>query len=251
MPTNADLCVDYLVGVDMAKPGADRTVTNAILFEDYLVGQLSDSFLADLIREKGYYWDKKTGQYISRWTGKPVKETTVRRAVEKFNSKFIGENIDAITERFIAGQMDLQTWQVRIAKELKTGHTINAAVGRGGRSAMTFSDWGKVGRRLRDQYNYLNGFARAIKSGRLTPGQIRHRAGMYAKSVRSSYFGGLTAAKKVAGYAFEKRITTSEKPCGQCSAWESRGWLPIGTVPEPGTDCDGLTQCLCYKDFKK
>ena len=115
---------------------------------------------------------------------------------------------------------------------------------------MTFSDWGKVGRALRDQYRWLNGFATDIKSGRLTAGQIRYRAGMYAKSIRSSYFRGLTEAKRLAGNTLERRVTTSEEPCDTCVSVEAQGWQPIGSIPEPGTDCEGYTNCKCYKEYR-
>lgn len=211
---------------------------------------LAYELLFDLVREKGYYWDRKKGQYISRWTGKPVKEATVRRSVEKFNSKFVGDNIQMHTDRFLAGEIQLQTWQRRVANELKQSHIINYSVGKGGRAQVKPADWGKIGNALKQQYRYLNNFAMAIKNGQLTPGQIKYRIGLYGKSVRSSYFSGLTAAKAVAGYSQERRKTTSKEPCDRCEEIERWGWQPIGTVPDPGTDCQGLTNCKCYKEYK-
>lgn len=210
-----------------------------------------EGLVMDLVREKGYYWDKKKAQYVSRWTGKPVKEATVRHAVEKFNSSFVAENIEAHTQRFLDGAIDLPAWQKRVANELKQGHIINSTVGKGGRAQMTFADWGRTGRALRDQYSWLNNFAVEIKNGQLTAGQIKHRAGMYANSVRSSYFRGLTAAKKIAGNTQERRITTSEKPCDTCISVEARGWQPIGTLPMPGTDCEGYSSCKCIMEYRK
>ena len=206
--------------------------------------------LFNLVREKGYYWDKKTAQYISRWTGKPVKESTVRRAVEKFNSTFVNDNIQTHTDRFLQGKIQLQTWQRRVAYELKQGHIVNFTVGKGGRAQMTFSDWGKLGNALKNQYRYLNNFAQAIKNGQLTAGQIKYRVGLYSQSVRSSYFSGLTATKAASGYTLERRRTTASDPCDRCVDVETWGWQPIGTVPDPGTDCKGLTNCRCFKEYK-
>ena len=226
-------------------------ITNADLLVQYLVAEQAESLIIDLVQEKGYYYDTENARYVSRWNGRPVKESTVRNAVEKYNNKFIQDNIDRSTERLISGDITLQEWQDKVADEIKQGHVINATVGKGGRAAMGQSDWGRVGRRLRDQYQYLNGFSQAIKAGTLTPGQIRVRMNMYVNAIRSSYYGGLTAAMKVAGRKMERRRTTSATPCGQCTAWEARGWQPIGTVPEPGIDCDGLTNCKCEKEYKK
>ncbi len=44
---------------------------------------------------------------------------------------------------------------------------------------MTPRDWGSLGRMLRDQYHYLDGFAADVAAGKLSEAQIRARAQMY------------------------------------------------------------------------
>ena len=201
-------------------------------------------------RKKGYFFDVKKAAYVSRWTGKQVQDATVRRAVESYNSKFVGSNMDKVTEQFIDGKVDLPTWQKKMAGELKQGHVINATVGAGGRDNMDYSKWGRVGNQLRRQYNYLNNLAIEVKNGTVTPGQLRYRVKMYAKSVRTSYFAGEGIAKGEAGLTMEKRVTTSGAPCDPCKKDEGLGWQPLGTLPKPGTDCQGLTNCMCYMEYK-
>ena len=170
--------------------------------------------------------------------------------MEKYNSSFVADNMQKHTDQFVEGKIDLPTWQKKMAGELKQGHVINATVGAGGRNNMDYSKWGRVGNQLRQQYNYLNNFAVEIANGQLTPGQIQYRVGMYAKSVRTSYFAGQNIAKGEAGLTMERRITRSGKPCDPCRNSESRGWQPLGTLPKPGQDCQGLTNCLCYMEYK-
>ena len=202
-------------------------------------------------REKGYFFDTKQAAYVSRWTGKPVQDATVRRSVESYNSEFVGANMDKHTDKFIEGKMDLPTWQKKMAGELKQGHVINATVGAGGRANMNYSKWGRVGNALRQQYNWLNNFSVEIANGNLTPAQIQYRVNMYAKSVRSSYFAGQRVAKEEAGLTMERRVTTSGNPCDPCAKDEKMGWQPLGTLPVPGTDCKGLTNCMCYMEYRK
>ena len=221
------------------------TITNA----DVLTNEL----LIDLVRQKGYYWDGKKAQYISKWNGQAVKHSTVLAHIEKYNLDYVGQNIDRLTQNFIDGKMDMPTWEKRMALELKHAHVINLQIGKGGQNNVTFSDYGKIGARLKFQYKRLTLFAQQIATGaprKMSIGQIKYRATLYANSVRSSYFTGLTQAKIEAGFTKERRITTSEKPCDVCSSLEAQGFQPIGSLPDPGTQCLGLTNCHCHKDYE-
>ena len=214
---------------------------------------LEHQLIFDLQRQRGYYWDGKKGQYVSKWNGQPVKNSTVLAHVERFNLDYVQSNIDGLTQRFIDGKIELSEWQTKVALELKQAHVINLQIGKGGQANTTFSDYGRIGSRLRFQYQRLNMFANQIATGipsEMTTGQIKYRASMYAKSVRSSYFAGLTQAKREAGFSEEHRYTTSTEPCDNCVATEQRGWQPIGTLPDPGVDCLGYTNCKCYKEYR-
>ena len=101
-----------------------------------------------LARLKGYYWDASKAQYISKWNGQAVLERTILSKTEGYIDNFVRPNIDGITQKFIAGQIDLATWQQRVARELKDGHRIALVIGRGGVDNVTFSDWGRMGSRL-------------------------------------------------------------------------------------------------------
>lgn len=204
----------------------------------------------DLERSRGYHWDKKLARYVSNWNGQIVSEATVRRSIENYN-KLLDKNLQNLADKLAKGTIDLPTWQEKVALELKNAHVINASIGKGGRAQMTWSDWGKTGSRLKFQYQRLNLFAQQIKLQMVSPAQIKARLSMYANSVRTSYFDGLTRANIAAGYTHEQRVTTSEKPCDSCTTWANAGWQAIGTVPEPGVDCDGYTNCKCYKRYKK
>ena len=77
---------------------------------------------------------------------------------------------------------------------VRVTHLTEALLGRGGRHAMTERDFGRVGRLLRDQYDYLRGFAREIAEGALTEAQIRARSALYVEAGTQSYERARVAA---------------------------------------------------------
>lgn len=211
---------------------------------------LAARIYSDLAERVGYAWDAGSARYRDNRTGRFVSEATVRHLGERFAEQAVATNIDRLTERMIAGKIDLPTWQAGMAREIRDAHTVSAVLGRGGRDQMTQADWGRMGARLREQYKYLNRFSRDIADGKLTPAQIRARAKMYAQSARTSYYDGLTAAKQVAGFDEEMRVLTPEaEHCDDCPPLSGH-WEPIGSLPPVGaTIC--LTNCRCTKIYRK
>jgi hypothetical protein len=154
-----------------------------------------------------------------------------------------------MTQRMIDGKMSLGDWQRSMAKEIKDAHIISATAGRGGRDQMTQSDWGRVGARLRFEYKHLNDFAQEVKDKGIT-GNTLNRAGMYGEAPRTAFYDGLTAAKKVAAFTEERRITNSKETCPDCIGYEAQGWQPIGVLPEPGQRSVCGHNCKCEKEYR-
>lgn len=103
---------------------------------------------------------------------------------------------------------------------VKDAHGVQHVLGRGGRHAMTQSDWGRLGNVVRGQYEYLQKFAQAIERGEQSAAQVRARAALYvAASV----------------YSFER---------GNASAYG----LSLPAYPgDGGTPC--LARCRCHWDI--
>lgn len=90
--------------------------------------------------------------------------------------------MDALSRRLINGDINVQQWVLEMRQQVKDTFINEYMLGRGGRNNMTQADWGRVGRMLRDQYQYAEGFARDIDAGKVSAGQIRTRARMYVDS---------------------------------------------------------------------
>lgn len=203
------------------------------------------------LQRGGFRFDRSIGRYRDNSTGRLVSEKSVLSTIDKFNSGVIQNNVANITDRFIDGRIDLPTWQQQMARELKDGWLVNAMAGRGGRNAMTQADFGRVGGRLRFEYQQLNRFADEIANGNLTAAQIRWRASLYANGPRTGYYDGKTAAMIDAGFVAEQRFLGAAEHCEVCIGLAAQGRQPIGALPEPGTQCFGRHNCKCRKEYFK
>lgn len=116
---------------------------------------------------------------------------------------------------------------------------------------MTPSDFGRVGRELRDQYGYLRRFARQIKSGdQRLDGRFRARVKLYAQSGLVSYTDAEAELAARMGRTEERNvIDPGAEHCEECKALSARGWVPIGTLPRPGRRrC--LSNCRCRLEYR-
>lgn len=203
----------------------------------------------DLIGEKGFRWDRSIARYRDKASGRLVSEKWLLKRAESYTENYVVPQLQRHTERFIAGKIDLATWQERVALELKDGYIVELQLGRGGKAATTFADYGRIGGRLNFEYRRLDNFAREIDLGLLSDAQIEARVKLYANGTRTAYFDGMTEAKIEAKYDLEMRILTPAEHCIECVA-AAGYWAPIGSLPAIGTlQC--LHNCKCYKTFKR
>lgn len=104
-------------------------------------------------------------------------------------------DLDRLVGALQEGQ-PLDRWVLDFRQSLKETYISEYLVARGGRDAMTQSDWGQLGAMLKQQYRYLDGFANDIASGNLsTDGRlqikrVRARAQMYFNGSSQAYERG-------------------------------------------------------------
>lgn len=215
------------------------------------VNKTYQSLLAFLQGEAGFVFVKSLGRYRDVASGKFVSESSLRSISDRVMTEYTERRLESLTLKLIDGKLDLQDWQSQFAKVLKDSHIVASTIGRGGRAQMGFSEFGRVGARLREEYRYLNQFAQDIKSGRLTSAQILARAKMYAQGVRTSYWEGRREAFRGAGYLEERRRLHPAEHCTSCVQYANLGWKPIGTLPPPGTQSECMHECKCDMEFRK
>lgn len=213
------------------------------------VSQLLTRYLVNLAERTGFVWERNTARYRDKSTGRFVSENTLTQLQSDFTD-FARGNLDKLTDRLIGNQVDVATWQRGFAQELKDTYVTNYQIARGGKNAMTQADYGRIGGRLRFEYGHLDNFAKEIADGKLTPEQIKARVNQYVAGTRTAYYDGKTAAGSAAGLTEERRILNPAEHCEDCIGYASKGWQPIGTLPEPGSQSRCRHNCKCEKEYR-
>jgi hypothetical protein len=115
----------------------------------------------------------------------------------------------------------------------------------GGRAQMTQADYGRVGQRVREQYDYLRDFANGLSEGAIrTDGTFLNRAKMYASAARPAFHDSLGDQLAGLGYSEERSILHPAEHCPTCLSEAERGYVPIGTlIPIGERDCLGNDKC--------
>lgn len=124
------------------------------------------------------YRDPKTGRFVGRAKMLALRDTFVEAAKET-----VGQ---------LAAKVAQPGWIESMREQLKQVYIDQYCLGRGGRNAMTPSDWGRVGNMLKEQYRYLNNFAGDIAAGKLSEAQIAARAKLYMQSSSQAFEKGKT-----------------------------------------------------------
>lgn len=122
------------------------------------------------------------------------KPKLVALRTQKFN-----EDMDRLARNLMSGKITLNMWEEELRTQLRLFHTGMAAIGKGNWQSVTSSDWGKVGAVLKEQYNYLHGFAQDVYEQRetITPERIAWRAKLYG--AKGGFTAGLIQAGDIAG----------------------------------------------------
>lgn len=209
---------------------------------------------------------------ITRW----VWETTTRRYRNLTTGRFVGSAeivnlvngivdrtdspVSALNTMLADKRLNAADWKTGFARQIKNAYIQQAELAAGGRSQMTPQLWGMVGGTVREQYGYLDDFARQVAGGKLTAAQIEARAKMYINSSREAFWRVKDAQAREQGLTEEKwNAIGDDSTCGPCSDADAMGWQPTGTFAQPGsgrvlnrpqTNCQGLTNCRCTKEHR-
>ena len=180
---------------------------------------------------------------ILRTLAQQQKFVTMRR--EMFR-----EEVTRLSARLREGDISLSRWQRAMKDEIKSLHGHCAVAAKGGDwDAMTKSDWGRVGRKCRDQYRFLGDFARDVE-GKVAGGwemttAVDARARLYGGAGRDTYYATLGQQGEMVRW-----VRNLSDSCPDCIELEAMGWMPYGelrTFPSGDVACDG--NCGCELEF--
>ena len=200
--------------------------------------------------DAAWSYDRNTGRYRNE-KGKFLSQKAVEALVDGRINK-LDTMLKRFTNMLADGSITIDQWQGSVREALKAAHIQAAIVGHGGRDGMGTAEYGRVGQRLRQEYAYLQGFARDLLEQRVSRPMAIARIGLYASSVRASYWEGNSIRKEQEGYSLMRRILDPQaQHCQDCLDYAARGLVPIGSVPLPGQRCACRARCRCKVEYKR
>lgn len=197
-------------------------------------------------------WDGKVGRYRHVNGSQYFLSRKTALSYVQGSLDVSGAVTDRLAEMVSTNLVAPGDWRDLMRREIKDEYIRQYLQGAGGRAQMTQADWGSVGGMLKDQYRYLDDFAREVAEGKLSEAQIAARSRMYVHSAREAYERAHGRVAKKLGHDQEAwDVNPVLENCEDCLAFEAEGWQEIGHFPEPGsggTRC--LTNCGCAKRYR-
>jgi len=194
--------------------------------------------------DAAWSYDRNTGRYRDE-RGKFLSQASVQKLVDGRIDK-LEASLKRFTRMLSDGSITLDQWQGSVREAIKTAHIQAAIIGHGGKAGMGSAEYGRVGQRLRLEYDFLKNFASDLLGNRVSAPMALARIGLYAQSVRGSYWLGAEIRQQEQGYSLMRRILDDQaKHCQDCLRYAARGIVSIGTVPLPGQRCECGARCRC------
>jgi hypothetical protein len=201
------------------------------------------SLLAFLLIAK---WDPEKRVYF-RPNGRRISPRDLRGMVDQVIDA-TRSRIAALTNRFVAGEINLFEWRYQMIQEVKH---LNISMGRlayGGR--IPDAELANLAARIRAQLNWLQRFSLKLASGQVQrDGRIVGRAQMYGSAGRATYEATVREREASAGMVRERRVLGASEHCPDCEDAADLDWQPIGTLPDIG-ESQCMMNCQCSFEFE-
>lgn len=156
--------------------------------------------------------------------------------------------INAATISALDGELAPSVWLARTKALIKDRYLQAAALGAGGWDRLTQTDYGRIGAKLRVQYQYLQGFAEEIAEGTVSQAQALNRIRMYLGGAYAEFYvveRDRLPLPPVGKAWWERRILGVAEHCEDCIEYAEMGWQPAGVLPVPTqmSRCGGNCRC--------
>jgi hypothetical protein len=198
--------------------------------------------------DAAWSYDRRIGRYRDD-RGRFLSKEAVGKLVDSRIDQ-LEANLRRYTRMLADGNLTLDQWQGSVREAIKNAHIQAALIGYGGKDEMGSAEYGRIGQRLRAEYTYLQGFARDLLDGRISNPMALARVGLYAQSVRGSYWQGTELRQQQQGFSLMKRkLDGQAQHCQDCLDYAARGIVPIGTLPLPGQRCACRARCRCSIEY--
>lgn len=138
-----------------------------------------------------YTYDQRLHRYRNSETGRLVSLRTIE-GLSEASSTQAADGQSNLVQQYIDNAVSADKLHDLLKDAIKRQAIREYALGRGGVQQMTAKDWGIVGRFLRDEYKYLDGFIEDIRAGALTEAEMLYRIRLYGAHSSQLYERGKT-----------------------------------------------------------
>lgn len=196
-----------------------------------------------------FRWTESASRYRDVQTGRFVPAAQVRSAVDAV-IQASAARMQQITGGLQTGALTIEDWRGLMATEVKNLHLATASAAAGGWTQMSPASFGWTGQRIRTQYQFLDGFAQDIASGKQPlDGTLAVRASLYAEASRATNREMERRQARLRGEQQERNQLGAADHCPGCLDQTARGWQPIGTLTPVGSrTC--MSRCHCVITFR-
>lgn len=198
-----------------------------------------------------FRWSAKASRYVDA-RGRFVSRAAVRGALDAAVQRE-GQRMTALTQQLRDRTISLADWQAGMRESIKASHLYATAAARGGWAQMAPADVLRAGRAIRQQYGYLQTLARDLAAGRVpVDGRLAQRARLYAQASRAAFHTTERLEQgERNGMTEERNLLAPADHCESCLAATAAGWVPIGTLPLPGSaDRVCRQNCKCRLEYR-
>lgn len=164
----------------------------------------------------------------------------------------LSAKLERLTKRLTNGIIDIPEWENEFADTLKKSHIRMTILASGGQQRTGLNSYAIAGRRLKEEYRFLDGFANALKDGELSEQQALHRAKLYAQSTVQTYYEAFHFNKNREGFKKAWRTTDpAAKHCNECPNYANSTWVDIDKVIPKGAKCSCRGHCRCRIKYRR
>ena len=188
-------------------------------------------------------WDAVSGRY--RENGRFISRTQVRQTFEQSLGN-LSKLTDTLADDLRAGRISILEWRAEMRDIIKQTQMAAAELAKGGRAQMTQADYGRVGQRVREQYQFLDNWVRQLSEG---ANPSAGRAVQYLRSARSAFLASEAQEMATRGYLVEN-IQSPAEHCWQCNMETEKGVVPVGQMSLPGSRVC-RHNCRCHLRYRK
>lgn len=198
--------------------------------------------MADVL--PGFEYSQGASRYRDQSTGRFVARADIMDLLET-QTNGLERRVGALTQAMHEGSLAPGYWADQVRTELRRAHLQERALGAGGFDRLTQSDYGSVGRKLRDDYQRIANLAQGIQDGTVTLPQAMTRIQGYAGNARLEFYEAQRQrmAANIGETVMMIRDLGAAEHCVSCVEYYGQGWAY--NLPNPGEASECGTHCRC------